>query len=223
VFEIHLFYLFAVSILPGILWVWYFYRKDKYDPEPARLIIRDFFLGMIIVYPASLLESPFSHIFEKNVSLIILLISAILFIGIIEEGVKGFAIYKSHHLHPDFDEPIDGIIYGVTVGLGFAAFENLFYTILYGYKVGIIRAVLTSLAHASFSGIFGFYFAVSEINNSKSYLLRGLLIVSVLHGLYDFLIIANIISTFGTIIIIALLQLYLGFILHQMSEISPFK
>jgi len=188
-----------VSIFPGILWVWYFYRKDRYNPEPGRIIIRDFIWGILVVIPASLVESPFGQYLTPQTPLILL------FLGTI------------------FDEPVDGIIYGVTVGLGFAAFENLFYTMLFGYRVGLFRAVLTSLAHASFTGIFGYYLSLAKQKNRRALLFYGFLLVSFLHGFYDFLVISEIMGFFYTIIAIFILQAYLVSLIRGTREKSPFK
>ncbi|MFW6238470.1 MAG: PrsW family intramembrane metalloprotease [Halanaerobiales bacterium] len=212
-----------VSILPGILWVWYFYKKDIYDPEPKPLIIRDFILGMIIVVPVSLLEEPFSGLLTSATPLPVLFLSTIFIVGILEEGAKSLIVYRLHYKHPEFDEPIDGIIYGITVGLGFAAAENLFYTMIYGYQVGLTRAVLTSLAHASFTGIFGYFLSRARSENNIKLIPLGYILVSVIHGIYNFLIIGNIVSFYITVGIILALQLYLASLLRQMADISPFR
>ncbi|NLM97632.1 MAG: PrsW family intramembrane metalloprotease [Halanaerobiaceae bacterium] len=219
----YFFKLFIISILPGILWVWYYYKKDKYDPEPARLILRDFFLGIILVIPAGLLEAPFASFLTPQTPVLLLFLASILIIGVIEEGLKSYIVYKYHYEHPEFDEPIDGIIYGVTVGLGFAASENLFYTVLYGYQVGLVRAVLTSLAHASFTGIFGFYLARAHHEKNKSFIWSGFLLVAFFHGLYDFLVIGGFINIFLAIVVIGLLQIYLASLIKTSSNRSPFK
>jgi len=151
------------------------------------------------------------------------LFGTIFIVGIIEEGIKSYTVYKLHYRHPEFDEPVDGIIYGITVGLGFAAFENLFYTILFGYQVGLTRAVLTSLAHASFTGIFGFYLSRAQHENNRSIAIYGFLLVAVLHGIYDFLAIGGFMGLFSTIIVIGLLQVYLASLIRSTSERSPFK
>ena len=222
-FIIYLIYLFLVSILPGILWVWYFYKKDKFDPEPKKIIFRDFLWGMMAVFPASVLESPFSEYLTPETSLITLFFSTILVVGLIEEGAKSLAVYYLHFRHPEFNESLDGIIYGVTVGLGFAAFENLFYTILYGYQVGLVRAVLTSLAHASFTGIFGYYLGQARINEKKGLITFGFILVTVLHGLYDFLVIGQIAGFYFTTGIIVFLQLYLAGLIRKTTLESPFR
>lgn len=222
-FKIYFLTLFLVSILPGILWVWYFYRKDKYDPEPTRLIVRDFIWGILSVFPASLLETPFGSLITPQASLLSLFIGTVLVVGVVEEGMKSYVVYRLHYYHPEFDEPVDGIIYGVTVGLGFAAFENLFYTMLFGYQVGLVRAVLTSLAHASFTGIFGYYLSLAKGSDNRLLIWRGFILVAFLHGLYDFLVISGMMGMFYTVVTIILLQVYLASLIRGTTERSPFK
>lgn len=209
--------------MPGILWVWYFYRKDKYNPEPKKLIIRDFIWGILIVFPISIIESPFGSYLTPQAPLIYLFFGTIFIIGLAEEGGKAYVAYKLHYDHPEFDEHVDGIIYGITIGLGFAAFENLFYTILFGYRVGLVRAVLTSLAHASFTGIFGYYLSLAKHHQEKRLILKGLIIVTLLHGLYDFFVISGMMGLSYTIVVIAALQVYLASLIKGSVEKSPFE
>lgn len=215
--------MFFVSIVPGILWVRYFYKKDKYDPEPKKLIVRDFIWGLFIVIPVSFLESPFGGLLQPDSPLLVIFLASILVVGLIEEGAKAFVVYKFHYNHPEFNERIDGIIYGVTVGLGFAAAENLFYTIMYGYQVGIIRAFITTLAHASFSGIYGYFLGKARIEKRDSCMYIGLALAVVMHGLYDFLVISNIMNLAYTILTVILLQFLLAYLMENLLNQSPFK
>ena len=48
--------LLLVSILPGVLWLAFFYRQDRYEPEPKRVIVRVFLGGMLMVIPAGAFE-----------------------------------------------------------------------------------------------------------------------------------------------------------------------
>ncbi|ACL68975.1 PrsW family intramembrane metalloprotease [Halothermothrix orenii] len=205
------------------MWVWYFYRQDRYDPEPLSLIIRDFIWGILIVIPISIIESPFSRFLTPDTPLLILFFSSIIFVGLVEEGGKSLVTYRLHYRNTEFDEPVDGIIYGITVGLGFAAAENLFYTIMFGYQVGLIRAVVTSLAHASFTGIFGYYLGQAKIKGNQGLILKGFILVSILHGLYDFFVIGQIMGFVTTVLVVVALQIYLASLIRLTTENSPFK
>ena len=41
---------------PGLFWLYYFYKKDKYEPEPKKAIIKTFFLGIIAAIPVCIAE-----------------------------------------------------------------------------------------------------------------------------------------------------------------------
>ncbi len=49
----------ALAFAPGIFWLWYFYKKDKLEPEPRDLVAKTFFFGILATIPAIILETPF--------------------------------------------------------------------------------------------------------------------------------------------------------------------
>ncbi|MDO8470817.1 MAG: hypothetical protein Q7S63_02450, partial [bacterium] len=56
--------LFVLGVGPAILWLVYFLRKDSH-PEPNRMILIVFLLGMIMTLPAIFLESQSFSLFYK--------------------------------------------------------------------------------------------------------------------------------------------------------------
>ena len=221
----HLIWLFLVSIVPGIFWVWYFYRQDHLDPEPWPLVAISFMMGIFAVIPVSIIETPFANELERPDSLFRLFLVLIFVVGLPEELFKFLAAYISVYRNREFNEVMDGIVYVVTAALGFAAAENLLYAAAFGIKVGAIRAIVTSLAHAGFSGIVGFYFGMARCNpkRSKYYLTIGLTIGILLHGIYDFFVITKIFNFFVTIGVVLALQLYLARLIKRAEHLSPFK
>lgn len=196
--------LVLVSLVPGVLWVWFFYRQDRYDKEPKQLIMYTFIAGMAAVIPAALIEMPFRHYLTTDSSLIVQLITAVVVVGLVEEGVKLLAASLVTMRHPAFNEPVDGIIYVVTASLGFAAVENLVYALTFGLAVLPVRSVVTSLAHASFGGISGLYLGMARcgVGEGRIFVLRGLAIAAVLHGVYDFLILGEVVHPIVSIAIV---------------------
>ncbi|MCK4259750.1 MAG: PrsW family intramembrane metalloprotease [Halanaerobiales bacterium] len=217
--------LFLVSIVPGIFWVWYFYRQDYLDPEPWGLVFRSFVVGALTVIPVSIITTPFAGAAKRPDNLLGLLFVTIFIIGITEEVFKFLAAYLSVYRNKEFNEVMDGIVYVVTAGLGFAAVENLIYTMAYGYKVGAIRAFVTSLAHAGFSGIVGFNFGMARCHPEKSkfYIFYGLVWASLLHGLYDFFVLSGIFNFYITVGVVLLMQIYLARLIRHAEKISPFN
>ena len=131
---------------------------------------------MLLVLPVSLIEAPFAELFTVTTSPVVLFLISFLIVGLGEEGAKSLLLYKLHINDIEVNEAVDPLIYGIAIGLGFATAENLFYTIIYGYQTGIYRAVITTLAHASFTGFFGYYFAKYLFQNkNKIYLIKGLI------------------------------------------------
>jgi RsiW-degrading membrane proteinase PrsW (M82 family) len=219
----NLFWLLAVSLLPGLLWVYYFYRKDRYEPEPANLVIKAFIYGALAVIPVGLIEAPFAKLISNPPNLVTLFLVTIGVIGLVEETAKFAVIRYTIYNSDEFDEVVDGIIYSIAAGLGFAALENLLYTYVFGFKVGVIRAIVTSLIHASFSGIMGYYLGKAKLEAKPSLIWTGLLQVIILHGLYDFLIISGFVSNYLVYGMVIAFYIYLVSLINRAVESSPFK
>lgn len=219
--------LILVSILPGVLWLAYFYRKDRYEPEPKKVIARVFVGGMLMVIPAGALEligKDGLATARSTGDLGLMLFYAFFFIGLIEEGLKFLLLALTVNYRREMNEPVDGMIYGITVGLGFAALENTLYTETMGFQVGLWRAVVTCLAHATFSG-WGGYFLTAGLSERPvgQRFLTGLGVALFWHGLYDFLIFLN--TPFFTGASLALTGLLFYFLLRKINELtaaSPF-
>jgi len=198
--------LILVSVIPAVLWVWFFYSQDVHEPEPPRLIFKTFIFGILATIPTGILEGPFRIYLQDSRNLLTLFLASIFGVGLIEELMKHFAFQLATYGSGEIDEPVDSIIYSVTAGLGFAAFENVLYSVAFGLKVGLVRAFVTLLAHASFSGIVGYYtgIALEDDVKRRMYTFQGLGIAVFLHGLYDFLIIGKLLSPlFGVVFILA--------------------
>lgn len=221
--------LILVTIVPGLLWLMYFYRKDIYEPEPKNIVLRSFMLGMAAVLAAALIEILFRDGLESarlSGDLFGLFLYSFLGIGLVEEGLKMAVIWFSAYRSPEFNEIMDGIIYGTSVGLGFAALENLFYARAWGLWIALSRAVLTCLAHALFSGLAGFFMALARFNPEKrtGYMLKGLLITSFWHGIYDFLLLSPYpLWRFGSLLIVLGLAFTIGRKITFAQHFSPFR
>jgi len=196
--------LVIASFLPGLAWVWFFYRQDRYDKEPAHLVAITFIAGMLAVVPAALIELPFRPLLSESAGLLSRLLVTFLVVGLGEEGIKLLAVYVTAYRHRAFNQTVDGIIYAVTASLGFAALENLFYAASFGIQVAPVRALVTTLAHASFGGVAGLYLGIAPRNGACGLplIVRGLLMAAFLHGLYDFLILSGLAHPlFGLLIV----------------------
>src|SRR5215207_1052790 len=147
--------LLALAIAPGLAICIFIFYRDVHDREPAINLMMSFFWGMLTIIPAVLVEWPAHRLADKSVSGIFL--SAFLLVALVEEGAKFLALRYYSFIRRSFDEPLDGIIYGVMVSMGFATLENVMYTLYYGMSTAVVRMFTAVPAHATFGVIMGYY------------------------------------------------------------------
>ena len=176
------------TILPSIIIVLYFVKSDKFK-EPSFQIIKIFFFGIIITIPAFFLNTYLGNILEKNTNISEPLIGSFL-TAPVEEGLKFFILFYFVYKMKDFNEPIDGIVYGVCVSLGFATLENIYYVyVLPDYfettslSLAILRAF--SAVPAQFGAIMGYFFTKYSFISKKDNLFFSIIIPLFLHGFYN--------------------------------------
>jgi RsiW-degrading membrane proteinase PrsW (M82 family) len=181
--------LLALAIAPGLAICIYIYWKDKFDPEPKKLLLLAFALGLASTIPAAIIESAINKlgIIYANSVFKTALYS---FVGVafIEEAVKFFVVFRFLYPKKDFDEPFDGITYAVMASMGFATLENIAYTIDYGVGTGVLRMFTAVPAHASFGVIMGYFMGLARFDEERSntYLAYALFIPALFHAAYDF-------------------------------------
>ena len=112
---------------------------------------------------------------------------AFLVAGLCEEGFKFLVLHKFCARKKDFDEPMDGMVYGVVASLGFATLENVLYVLGGGMDVALARAATAVPAHACFGGLMGYFYAKAHFGTrSTGGYMMALAIPIVAHGIYNF-------------------------------------
>jgi len=181
-----------LAIAPGVAISAYIIFKDQYNREPRRHLILSFLLGMLSILPALLLEtlaqgivSIFPDFFKSTAGIAI---NAYLFVALPEEICKFFMLSWYAYRKKEFDEPFDGIVYAVMVGMGFATVENISYVSQFGMMTGIMRLFLAVPAHATFAIIMGYFMGKARFSAQKEHFLLffGVFWAIVFHGSYDF-------------------------------------
>lgn len=224
--------LITIALAPGLFILWYIYHADKYEKEPLQLVFKIYLLGAAITLPALVLEYAAAYLIEPIRSTLLgIFLYFFLAVSLIEELSKFYVMKKYAYTNPEFNEPMDGIIYGVTAALGFASLENLAYVFQYGVETGLLRAFTSVPAHAIWGGIIGFYLGKAKFNvackrgGEMLCISRGLVIAIISHGIYD-VIAVELGSIVGLLLLLALL-LYLWRELkkhiQEALEASPFK
>ncbi len=183
--------LIALALAPGLAICLFIFHRDAYNREPKLNLILTFILGAATCYPAALIEN--SLIDMEKVSILWIAVRAFLMVALVEELGK-FAVLRFYsYPRKSFDEPLDGIVYGVVASMGFATLENVLYITKYdalgmGYQVAWMRMFLAVPAHATFGVIMGYHVGKAKFDkaNSTSWILRGIFWATVFHGFYDF-------------------------------------
>jgi protease PrsW len=186
-----MFQFIAVSaVVPSLLILWYFYSRDVY-PEPKRVLAATFGLGALITIPVLFLALAIDHllVLPKHLPLVAGFLDALLLAAVPEELFKLLVVGTYAARNRAFDEPMDGIVYGVVASLGFATLENVLYTAQGGLGTAIVRAVTAVPGHAFMGAIMG-YFVGQAVFGPKEKRRRSWLYAGVwpilLHTLYDF-------------------------------------
>ena len=188
---------FIFGFLPSILWLSFYLREDV-KPEPKKLILIVFTLGFISTLPALFFEYLALHFISIfNLSENIFNFLKFFFaVALIEEFFKFFVVAIFIFDNPEFEETVDGMIYMITSGLGFAAAENLLISLKIVslpevLEVSILRFLGATFVHALSCGIFGYFLARYYFKTKrKIQLLFGLISATILHGIYNFSIIS---------------------------------
>ena len=178
--ETAVFFLSVVAaIVPTMLYVGLIYWVDRYEKEPWWLLAAAFLWGAI---PAILI----AFFFNTMLSLPLLVIlgeelgqaAAPSVIGPpVEESIKAMALVVIFLFwRSEIDSPLDGIIYGAMVGMGFAMVENIYYFIetfnesgagAWGVNI-VLRAVVFGLNHALFSSFAGLGIAIARLSTNDA-------------------------------------------------------
>src|SRR6056297_4026996 len=162
----------GLAVLPGLILLYYFGRWDRGRPEPRGLLLFTFLLGFIAVIPAALIEMLLDPMGFPFSPLLRLAFRAFIVAGLVEEGTKLVVVRHFIMKRPAFDEVMDGIIYTITASMGFAFFENIFYS-AGGPGTLLIRGFTAVPLHAIASGIMGYYIGLSAFGRPGAWK-RGL-------------------------------------------------
>jgi RsiW-degrading membrane proteinase PrsW (M82 family) len=182
---------FLGGLVPALFWLWFWLREDKAKPEPKALIASAFIAGMLVVPIVLPLQKFAIERFSGN---------NLIFVWVlIEEVLKYSAALIVVLWNKAVDEPIDCIIYMITIALGFAALENslFLFNILKSGEItntlltGNFRFLGATLLHVLASGTVGAFMAFSFYKRAWLkivYSTIGLFIAFILHSLFNFFI-----------------------------------
>tara|TARA_B100000767_G_C19749943_1_gene530294 strand:+ start:40 stop:693 length:654 start_codon:yes stop_codon:yes gene_type:complete len=172
---------FILTIGTPLLIIAAIIKSDRFQ-EPTALVIKTFFLGVFLCYPAG--ELNYLFIPSDEYSFVA---------GFTEESLKFLALYFYIKPKKSFNEPMDAIVYGTIISLGFASLENFDYVYsgdpeISALAIAVIRAISAIPLHATCGVVMGYFFGLYAFSGSKILLIKSLAIPMLIHASYNFLV-----------------------------------
>lgn len=184
-----------IALLPTVFWLWLFLRRDKAEKEPIKLIIYLVLFSFFTAMAAGTIHNSlirFIGLGEASKTAAIGGLISMLIVGFVEESLKLLSLRLTVFRSKYFNEVSDGVLYGITAGLGFAFIENIEYGMAYGLGVLAFRIFQTPLFHASASAIAGYVYSKGHfVPSYKKWKYTGLVWASLLHGTTNYLMFAS--------------------------------
>jgi RsiW-degrading membrane proteinase PrsW (M82 family) len=174
--------LFFLALAPSLFWLWWFWSQDR-DRDELEPLARAFVFGAVAVIPCSILEFVFlGGDFTPST------LQCFFLIGPIEELCKLLATLLAVGRDRSFDDPADGIVFGAAAALGFAFAENLYYFAVHNSAhVFVVRSGFSVPSHVL--AAVPWAVALGKIKCDelapKRLIVSGLVVASILHGMYD--------------------------------------
>jgi RsiW-degrading membrane proteinase PrsW (M82 family) len=230
----------AVGAAPSLFLLVFFYLKDRYEPEPRGHVALAFAKGALAILPSWLaakgLELSVGKLWLALGGVWARLFEAAVMAGAVEEGSKWVIFLSLVYWWEEFDEPLDGVVYGVALALGFATVENILCVVRDGLGVGFLRAIFAVPAHALFGAAMGFYMGRAKLGRGRygstvtrgqraMYLALAFLVPFGFHSAYDFALVE--LRGWWIYAVVSALSIALwGFVLrrvHTAQKDSPFR
>ncbi len=186
--------LLALALAPIAFIFTYVYLMDRHEREPLIYLIVSFVLGILTAFPVVYIGEKIQMLtgVSEHSAPLELLVYAFVVVALTEEGMKYLVLRLYNYPQKEFDEPYDGIMYGVAVSLGFASIENVLY--VFGstgteIETGLVRMFTAVPAHAMFGVMMGYHvgkakFLTTSMRTWEHFI--GLGTAVLFHGLYDY-------------------------------------
>tara|TARA_B100000965_G_scaffold397761_1_gene414789 strand:- start:1973 stop:2677 length:705 start_codon:yes stop_codon:yes gene_type:complete len=209
-----------LTFVPSIVLLLYFTLSDKFK-EPKGTVILIFFLGFLICLPAGILNELSHKFFFDGTEYSENLTRSFLGPAWAEELLKFSILYLIVLKRDEFNEPMDGLVYGVVVSLGFATYENYTYVyewasqiaseegfdaLEFSYLVALGRSYSAVPMHGLNGAVMGYYFGMYAFSGNKNFLILSLLLPYLFHGIYNFIVWPYLMIV---IIVLVIFSLYL--------------
>ncbi len=181
-----------LALVPAVIWLILFYLQDVREPEPKQSVLAVFVLGALLAQAVGvpLVRDIFRTGDWIAGGALTNILGSILVIGFVQQFLIYAAVRYSVFNSAEFDERVDGIIYGTAAALGYATVVNLRYVLDSGgvnLGFGTMRIIITAMALASFGGLVGYFLGRCKFEDEPAWWMPvGLTLAAILGGLFDY-------------------------------------
>jgi RsiW-degrading membrane proteinase PrsW (M82 family) len=184
------------AFLITLIWFVYLRKIDLYEKDDFRPSALALLLGMLFVFGVFIINDLIGDVFilADAHKLFALLVYTIFGVGFIEEFVKIIPLVLILRYTNYVREPYDYILYACLSALGFAFIENLYYLDESRLNIMHGRGLLAAVIHMVCASIAAYGLILNKYRPVKRPVLNFLLyfsIASVVHGIWDFLALAD--------------------------------
>ncbi len=175
---------FIFSFIGPLLYLAWMWRTDRYEKEPRLYLFVVFAMGFLATVGAYVLNSWVVGPFLESLG------AEGLTAPIVEETLKGLCVLWIAR-KMEFNDAMDGIVYGFAAGMGFAASENFFY-IIGRYDGDIItsalRVFIWGFGHGTYTAMTGRWMGKMKVLTGTMkvrFILPGLIVAMTWHFIYN--------------------------------------
>jgi RsiW-degrading membrane proteinase PrsW (M82 family) len=197
----------ALAFVPSIIWALFFYFQDRYAPEPLPNIVASFIAGMAA---ASLGVIPLNTVLfripEWIYASLPLFVLGSFFIKAAMACILLYIVLRYGFMPlKEFDEPVDGMVYGAIVGTGLA-FVNTFHYLSenpsFTLYVIAFTATVNVLIYSSVGSLMGYMIGRAKFQrtnivvSSLSAMSVGILLLGIYHMVSELFFLSGISHAF---------------------------
>lgn len=211
----------AIAFVPALAFLLWVRARERHGREPLPAVLGIFAYGATL---GVLFAIVLSLSLDSALAGGSILVAAVIIAPVVEESVKalGLRLVRRH-----IDEVEDGLVYGIAVGVGFAATESLLYGLLelqdgtQATAMGLVAArnLSSVLLHAGSSAVIGYAYALHRVRGATwgSVLVAYGLAVA-LHALYNGLVLVA--DWIGFLAAIILVSTVMGVLLRKVRDLD---
>jgi protease PrsW len=182
----------VIVFIPCAVWSFFFYLQDRVEPEPTQYVLASILVGMAL---AQLIGIPLERTVVRvdtwlYTSTRSLILGSIFFVGTLHSALFYLGIRYGFYPSREFDEPVDGVVYGAFIGSGYAAVKSFAYLFAHGgmtlFAVAY-TATTNILIYASIASLLGLFVAKAKFGKKprQAYFLVGMALSILLVALHQ--------------------------------------